>query len=372
MNTQQEKLDLILTLDYEVYGDGTGDVFEVMIHPTNRYLEFCKKHAIRSTIFFEVMEFIKMEEAWNSGNSMGYSTNPASAIRDQIINAYQLGHDIQLHIHPHWVNAIYKEGRWCPDPKYWKLTNVPLEGNSEFPLGLKELLKNGKDVIEGILKPINSNYRCDVFRAGGYCITPSQEIFDCLKDLGFKADSSVIPGATIDNEFYTYDFSNVKRGVPYWKVEHEVTDQSYKGDHYILEFPIFSKKLKRILKYDLQRVQIALKNKQSNINKIKDKVEGEKSFLTKVSYFLDDEFLTWDFCLFSLGKLNSFLKTAKAEKLKSGYRQFYPVVLIGHSKEFVLTDRLDKFVSKNRDGLNFLSIKDAVKIIENESAVRMT
>jgi hypothetical protein len=265
---KKNTLDLIFTLDYEVYGDGSGDVFEVMIEPTNRYLEFCNKYSIKSTIFFEVMEFLKMEEAWNAGNYMGYKSSPVKAIREQIIKAHNLGHDIQLHIHPHWVNAEYKIDRWYPDPKYWKLTNVPLTGNDEFPLGLKELLKTGKEGIEKLIKPVDPNYSCNIFRAGGYCITPSKEVFKCLKELDFIADSSVIPGAHIDNEFYTYDFTKVKQGIPYWNVDTEVVDQTDQSSSGIIEFPIFSKKMKRILKYDAQRVQVAMKNKQSNLNKI--------------------------------------------------------------------------------------------------------
>ncbi|MEX0884495.1 MAG: hypothetical protein WDZ72_13580 [Cyclobacteriaceae bacterium] len=360
MKQENKKLDLILTLDYEMYGDGSGDVFDTMINPTNQYLDFCARFGIKTTIFFEVMEYLKMDEEWENGNKMGYHSNPAKAIRNQLIHAYKQGHDIQLHIHPHWVNARYVDHSWQPDPRYWKLTHVPLEADEHFPLGLKELLKQGKSALEDLLKPVDAEYVCNIFRTGGYSITPSEKIVEVLKELGFVADSSVIPGAFLDNEYYTYDFRNVSDKIPYWRVGEKVEDQHDQLTGQLFEFPIFSKKIKRYKKYDWQRIKIALKNKHSNITKIKDKVEGKTSLIEKFKFFLEDEYLTWDFCLFSTAKMNSFLKSALIARDASEHKEFSPFVLIGHSKEFLEAGHLERFLKKNVYRLNFMTLKQAV------------
>src|SRR5690606_37381847 len=180
------------------------------------------------TIFFEIMEYLKFEEEWNKGNKMNYSSSPAEAIKNQIIAAYKSGHDVQLHIHPHWINAKYENDRWLPDNRYWKLTKVPLKGDKNFPLGLEELLKLGKESIESIIKPLHPEYKCNIFRAGGYCMTPSDKIIASLKNLGFVADSSVIPGAYLNNDYYYYDFQHVSSDLPYWSVNSSVDLPSVK------------------------------------------------------------------------------------------------------------------------------------------------
>lgn len=355
---------LILTLDYELYGDGSGSVFDTMIEPTYEYLKVCKNHGIKTTIFFEVMEYLRMKEAWASGNTMGYEKNPVKAIEDQLKQAYLEGHDIQLHIHPHWVNAQFKNGRWYPDNRYWKLTRVPLTPDENFPISLEDLLSKGKRGIEELIQKVDPSYECTIFRAGGFSITPSEEIVKVLLKLGFVADSSVIPGAFIDNEYYRYDFRHLGRERPYWMVKNAV-EKPEEGNDGLIELPIFSQSMIRFRKYDRQRIRIALKNKRSNLDKIKDKVEGRSSVLGKIRFFLEKEHLTWDFCLFSKGKLQRYLKEARGIAAK-GNHDFHPFVLIGHSKEFIHSETFEAFLRANKGRLSFLSLKEAVNRIKNE------
>lgn len=362
---KREALDLVLTLDYELFGDGSGDVFDIMIQPTNDFLDLCDKHNIKSTIFFEVMEYIKINEEWKRGNNMNYSQNPAEAIRKQIISAYNSGHDIQLHIHPHWINAKFENGRWFPDSRYWKLTKVPEKADSNFPLGLEDLIGLGKTAIESILKPIDPAYQCHIFRAGGYCITPSEAIIGSLKKLGFTADSSVIPGAYLDNDYYYYDFRAVSLEFPFWGVDTKV-DVPLADSKEFVEVPVFAKTMSRYKKYDLQRMRIALKHKESNLTRIKDKVGNRTSLLDKAKFFMEKESLTWDFCLFSEGKMEDYFNMAWkiAERSKS---DFHPFVLIGHSKGFLLPAVFERFIQKNKSKLNFLTLKETVEKIRNNN-----
>lgn len=112
-------MNLVITFDYELYGDGSGNVFDHMITPTNKILEICDKEKIKTTIFFEVLEYIKLKEQWTLGNSMGYQRNPIIAIEKQLQDAALNGHDIQLHIHPQWQQAIYESNTWKVDFDNW-------------------------------------------------------------------------------------------------------------------------------------------------------------------------------------------------------------------------------------------------------------
>jgi hypothetical protein len=186
-----------------------------------------------------------------------------------------------------------------------------------------------------------------------------------LKKLGFVADSSVIPGAFLDNEFYTYDFRGLSPQIPFWGVGDKVEDQK-NGSNVLFEFPVFARRTMRLKKYDMQRIRIALKNKNGNLTKIKDKVEGKKNLIQKLRFFLEDEYMNWDFCLFSEAKLNAYLRCAQDIKRKSSY-DFHPFVLIGHSKEFLLTGNFEKFIQKNRKQVNFLSLSQALAVLTKET-----
>jgi hypothetical protein len=117
-------MNLILTLDYELWGDGSGNVFHQIIEPTNRILNICDENKIKITIFFEAIEYLKLKDEWEKGNSMGYDKNPIKAIEAQLQNAALNGHDIQLHIHPQWVNAKYVNDKWEVDFSNWRLGDL--------------------------------------------------------------------------------------------------------------------------------------------------------------------------------------------------------------------------------------------------------
>ena len=70
----------LLTLDYELFGNGSGDVFKHIIDPTYKLLALADKYNVKFTFFFEVIEYWKLKEEWDKGNSMGYSKNPIEAM----------------------------------------------------------------------------------------------------------------------------------------------------------------------------------------------------------------------------------------------------------------------------------------------------
>ena len=158
---------ILITLDYELYGNGSGDIFKHIIEPTESILTVCNEHGVKITIFFEVVEYWALKNEWEKGNTMGYAMNPVEAMENYIRTAYGQGHDAQLHIHPQWVNALYENGRWNVDFNAWRLGDYKSEGENR----LYQLVKKGKETLEGIIN--HPSYQCTAFRVGGFNIQPS-------------------------------------------------------------------------------------------------------------------------------------------------------------------------------------------------------
>jgi len=356
-------MKLILTLDYELLGFGSGDVFKHMIEPTDKLLAICDKDDIKITIFFEVLEYLKIKEEWNSGNTMGYSKNPAEAIEKQIKEAYRNGHDIQLHLHPQWINAEYNDG-WKVDNDYWRLPEVQKDNCA---WSIEELLQMGKSKIEEIVKIIDPNYNCNIFRAGGYNVCPSAEICEAMRKTGFIADSSVIPGAYLDDGLSYYDFRASSVDQPFWIVNGDNlqnhSNEYIKGKS-IIEIPVFSLPIKRIRKYDLQRMKNKLENRKHSIIQMRRKT-GDRNIFEKIKYYLEQEVVTWDFSLFSYGKMKKFYKKAVKINSESQYN-FHPFVIIGHSKELSYTKVLERFLRyANIDNVIFVTLSNCLETIRN-------
>lgn len=107
-------INILITIDYEIFGKGRGDVREHIIKPMENILEICNRHDVSITIFLEIMEYFAFEKYDEElKEKFGYS--PMEEIKDQINRAYDEGHDVQLHIHPQFRNMRFDGDRFVLD-----------------------------------------------------------------------------------------------------------------------------------------------------------------------------------------------------------------------------------------------------------------
>lgn len=339
-----------MTLDYELYGNGSGDVFKHIIAPTDKILELVKNYNIHITFFFEVVEYWKLKEEWERGNNMGYDTNPIVAIEDQLKQAYQEGHDVQLHLHPQWVDAKYVKDHWEVNFNEWRLGGYKREG--EF--SLVNLLKKGKKTLEDIIQPIDPDYQCIALRAGGYNIHPSQEIVKAMQAVHLYIDSSIFPGGKEDGMLSCYDYSSIPVDVGVWNVG---TKLEIMGTSEIIELPIVAFPLVRWKKYlSIERIKSLLQNKKSAKNAFAAKTEREKSGKWgKIKFFFKEEWQTWDYCLFSSSMHWKFLKAIEKQYDRSVF------TLVGHPKSFVARKSLKYLLARTQGKYSYTTISQFFK-----------
>ncbi len=328
-------MNLILTLDYELYGNGSGDVFKHIIEPTDRILNICDEKNINITLFFEVLEYIKLKEQWDAGNRMGYQEDPVKAIENQLKQMALNGHDIQLHVHPQWVNAKYLDNKWQVDLDNWRLGDFSVEQNYT----IEDMLRDSKETIEGIIQEVVPNYCCTILRAGGYNVMPSDEVYTAMVALGLKVDSSVYPGGYETGDLSQYDFRKAPIDKDYWWVNPADFTQGVEKSE-VMEIPVFALPQRRIKKFSIERITSALRNRNSAVGDLSAKINKRNKF-DKFKYFFEKEALTWDFCLFNFGLHVTFLKHIK--NVYAGQRSTF--VIIGHPKGYTTDRTFIKFVT---------------------------
>ena len=143
---------VILTDDYEIFGNGSGDIDNCLIKPTEKLLKLCTRYEVPVTLFVDVAEYWAFLEEENKGTLQeGYK--PASKIREQLIEAIKSGHDVQLHLHPQWLNYKYdRQNGWQVDLNLWRLPSLPY-GSKEERKSILGALYQGKRTLEEMLKP---------------------------------------------------------------------------------------------------------------------------------------------------------------------------------------------------------------------------
>ncbi len=186
-------MKIYITLDYEIYfGENHGTVEKCIIYPTNELIKIAEKHGVRFVFFVDIGFIIKLNEFRKKYPEL---ETDYLAITNQVKYLSDTGHDVQLHIHPHWEDSFYNGKKWIIDINRYKLSDF---NNAE----IHTIVGNYKAALFAIMnKPIFS------FRAGGWCIQPFDKFKNAFIKNGITLDSSVFKNGKYESREYAYDFT---------------------------------------------------------------------------------------------------------------------------------------------------------------------
>jgi hypothetical protein len=216
-------VNIYLTFDYELFfGPQTGTVEKCMIEPAQKLMQIAGKKS--KLIFFVDVGFLIRAEYF-SQDYPELSKN-VNSVRFQIKQMVDFGHDVQLHIHPHWEKSVYKDGKWTINAEgAYKLDDFT---DPE----IKDIVRRYKSYLDELV-----GYKTIAFRAGGWCIQPFERLKSVFQEEGIRFDSSVIPEMNYETEHYRFDFSKVTNQEPY-SFSDDVCVEDLNG--FFTEFPISS------------------------------------------------------------------------------------------------------------------------------------
>ncbi len=186
---------LCLTHDWELRGDGSGDIKKIQFEPLRRLLEIYSRTGARTTLFAEVMQQLAFRRFERVNTELKVLADEWDSL---VIETYLQGHDVQLHAHTQWHEAVYSDGRWRLGED-WSLLSYE-------PEVARNMLTECKQYLENLLRTVDPSYRCTAFRAGSLAIAPSPHALNLLADLGITCDSSITGGLLHDTRHVQLDY----------------------------------------------------------------------------------------------------------------------------------------------------------------------
>ena len=217
-----KKKDILLTFDYELFFRDSGSAEKCILEPTKKLIEVFKRHKIRATFFIDIMYYQRLIKEKRT-------IDTSKKIKEQLQELVANGHRIELHLHPHWVDAVYNRKSWeFPTYKNYRLHNFT-------EVEIIDFFKEGIQILEGLAQEVENNYKIIAFRAGGLCIQPFTKLKKAFTELDIKIDSSVTSGFFGSGEAHEFDFRNAPN-LDYYKFSNDVLKVDSKGD--FLELPI--------------------------------------------------------------------------------------------------------------------------------------
>ena len=223
----------ILTIDYELFlGNETGTVEKCMIEPTFRLCDLLELNNSGMTVFWDILHYYKLRQL---ENDFPVLRNDRLLVDDQISFLISKGYDIQLHIHPHWLDASYTNGKWNFSYDRFNIHSLSKEDNKNDINTITGCITAGKKLMEEVIKKYYSEYCVTTYRAGGYLIEPFDELKKAFESNGIYIDSSTLPGMYRNDVNNSYRFDNYPDNI-FYRFENSPSEVSDKGK--FIEIPV--------------------------------------------------------------------------------------------------------------------------------------
>ena len=220
MNGPSDDSVLVLSQDYELFFQESGTVERCLLEPSRELLKFAAKRGIKLTFFVDVGMLRAFSR--HSKKSSQFARDLAD-VRENLKAIADAGHEIGLHVHPHWEDTRWVDGRWD-----FSNTRYQLRDFSDSEIG--EMFRSYFYLLQDITdKPIAS------YRAGGFCIEPFSRIKALLSELRIDVESSVVPGARLVDADKGFDFSSAP-DKSWWFFDESPTSPQAAGT--FMEIPI--------------------------------------------------------------------------------------------------------------------------------------
>ncbi len=319
-------IELIFTVDYEIYGDGTGSVTRLVTEPGEELLSLFSSYKIPIVFFVEAAEFIAMERYG------ALFEKELSDVKDQIRRFSASGFEIGLHLHPQWFESSYKKGQgWLLDYASYNMCILPREKIEEF-------VKQGIAYLRAALN--DSGFIPVSFRAGNWLLQPTTVVSEVLAHHGILVDSSVFKGGYQGK--YGLDYRRALSNGYYWRFSKDVNIPDEKGP--LIEIPIYTKMVPIWRMLSRKRLALSTRSKTKGAN---TPSKNSSSYLDKIKRIRDFMRFTYplklDFCRMTFHEFSKVFEEILRED-EGTPNVLKPIVSIGHTKDLVSKDEIKRIL----------------------------
>lgn len=348
-------MKILLTFDHELPLGGVKSYEQGIFDPTNKLINLANEIDTPITLFTDICSALKFQD-WDPKYYTKYV--------DQLHFALKNKHDVQLHIHPHWMTSQFMDGEFIPSEDF-SLAHFA-DKNSYT---IEEIITLAFNKLEEICKIENSNYQCNAFRAGGYNVEPeSKRILNKLYELGIRYDSSVVKGL-----YQNFSFSNIDyRKTPsssYWPISKDGPLTKY-SESELLELPVTSMPIS-ISDIVERRIVKTLKDKEIRARNYNHTGKGymmiskKQSLIDKLRNAFNPVMLTFDKNHTTVGYLEKIVNY-NLKKYRSDNNELI-LTLISHPKSMgdyhlnIMKSFVDRLRKKHKEQISFITYQDLKK-----------
>lgn len=169
------KIILIVEDDWEIMGNGLGNVAHLQYLPCLYLLELAKKLNIKINFMVEVLQQL----AFRKFSCQDRNLEIQARLWDEcILLMKERGHDVQLHIHPQWYQCTYQQGYFLLS-RNWNIATYPRPERHD-------MIAEAISYLTSLIRPVDPQYQVIGFKAGAWALQPSQGILEDMASQGIR------------------------------------------------------------------------------------------------------------------------------------------------------------------------------------------
>ena len=356
--------------DWELSGNGSGDIAELQFRPMRELAKIYNAHGIRGSFNAELMQQLAFRQFQSAHPELKALADEWDAV---VRETYLQGHDVQLHIHPQWSKAEYADGEWRLKGD-WSILNYT-------PDDAYQMMAAGKEYLENLLRPIDPAYAAVSFRSGSWCIAPSPHVLGLLVKLGIVFDMSIVGGVRYETKNINLDYTHCDEDfLPYYPVMTDARQVSHKVEPIVcVPTNHFYGSRRQVFRHHLTKAKQRLLAKPATSTDVRS-VEAygqewaQKAHASPIARlyekglvpYLKGKHLISDLAQLDYSLLTEMLASIRRRATASGL-DHVPVILENHTKDirdFSHIERFVKDVSQASD-IKCVTLSDLAKDLSN-------
>jgi hypothetical protein len=190
---KNKKFIILIEDDFEIKGNGLGNVAELQYLPSIALMKIAKKYNIKVTFMVDMAHMLTLKKFVHF-SEIRVQFN---LLKDTLLLIKEQGHDVQLHLHPQWIDAKYINKSFILSSK-WNIGKY----NSNEKI---DLIDRSVKLLTSIYKDKFPEYKVCAFKAGSWGMQPSIDLFNALDKAGFNIVLGVRNGLEIESQGVNYN-----------------------------------------------------------------------------------------------------------------------------------------------------------------------
>jgi len=207
----KKRFVVLIEDDFEIKGNGFGNVADLQYLPALALCNIAKKHAVKATFMVDVAHLLILKNYAEENRNIQLQK---TILEETLLIIKEQGFDVQLHLHPQWLGASLTDGQFQVSSNW----NIGTYTESEQRLLVTQSMK----YLHGLIQPHFPNYRIIAFKAGAWGLQPSGSFLSACIQSGIRIILAVRDGMRAPDA--GIDYTNLEeKHLPYHPQPSDIT-----------------------------------------------------------------------------------------------------------------------------------------------------